>query len=84
MPPVHAEVTPLCSTTRSQGAESEMEKVFGKRMFEAGMDDCIKHLTSFLQTVRSLCAIHKTSDQTKLNIHVGIFLGKHTQQKSTT
>lgn len=83
MPPVHAEVILLCSTTRPQGAESEKKKkMFGKQMFE-GLDGRIEHLIWFLQTARLICAIHKTSRQTKLNTDVGIFLGKYTQQSTT-
>lgn len=51
-------------------------------MFE-GLDGRIEHLIWFLQTARLICAIHKTSRQTKLNTDVGIFVGKYTQQSTT-
>lgn len=73
MPPVHAEVTPLCSATRPQDAESKMKKKnsFGKRTFHVSLDDRTKRYISLLPTVRSICAIHRTSDQTTLTHEIG-------------
>ena len=48
-------------------------------MFEVSLDDHTKRKISFLQTVRSIRAIHRTSDQIKLN-NDSMYLGKYTQQ----
>ena len=49
-------------------------------MFEVSLDDHTKRKISCLQTARSICAIHRTSDQIKLNNDVSMYLGKYTQQ----
>ena len=49
-------------------------------MFEVSLDDHTKRKISFLQTLRSICVIHRTSDQIKLNNDVSMYLGKYTQQ----